>query len=83
LILQGFQRLESDLNIYIKKLNVGFFILIIYVDDCILINNTLTLIEQIKFLLQEEFNMLDGGEIHYTLGNAIFRNNQEGRTILH
>jgi hypothetical protein len=31
LILQGFQRLESDVNIYIKKLNVGFVILTIYV----------------------------------------------------
>jgi hypothetical protein len=78
LILQGFQKLESDVNIYIKKLDVGFVILTVYVDDCILINNTLPLIEQIKFILQQEFKMLDDGEIHYTLGNAILHNHQEG-----
>lgn len=78
LILQGFQRLESDVNIYIKKLNVGFVILTINVDDCIFISNTLTLIEQIKFILQQEFNMSDDGKNHYTLGNAILCNHQEG-----
>ncbi len=78
MILQGFQRLESIVNIYIKKLDVGFVILIVYVDDCILINNTLILIEQIKFILQQEFNMSYDGEIHYTLGNAILHNHQKG-----
>lgn len=78
MILQGFQRLESIVNIYIKKSDVGFVILTIYVDDCILISNTLTLIEQIKFILQQEFNMSDDGEIHYTLGNAILHNHQKG-----
>jgi hypothetical protein len=78
LILQGFQKLESDVNIYIKKLDVGFVILTVYVDDCILISNTLTLIEQIKFIIQQEFNMSNDGEIHYTLSNAILHNHQEG-----
>ncbi len=72
--------MESNANIYIKILNIGFVILIVYVDDCILINNTLTLT---KFILQQEFDMLDDGEIHYTLGNAILHNHKKGWTILH
>jgi hypothetical protein len=78
LILQGFQRLESKVYIYIKKLDFGFVVLTVYVDDCIFISNTLTLIEQIKFILQQEFNMSNDGEIHYTLSNAILYNHQEG-----
>ncbi len=82
-ILQGFQILESNVNIYIKILDVGFFILIVYVDDCIFISNILTLIEQTKFILQQEFDMLDDGKIHYTLGNGILHNHKKGWTILH
>jgi len=42
LVFQGFQRLESNVNIYIKKqVSFGYVILIIYVDDYILINNKL------------------------------------------
>jgi len=62
---------------------MGFVILIVYVDDYVFINNTLTLIKQTKFILQQEFDMLDDEEIHYTLGNAIFHNHQKGWTILH
>lgn len=69
--------MESDANIYIKILNIGFVILIVYVDDCVLINNTLTLIERTKFIFQQEFDMLDDGEIHYTLSNAIFHNHKK------
>jgi hypothetical protein len=43
----------------------------------------LTLIEQTKFIFQQEFDMLDDGEVHYTLGNAILHNNKKGWTILH
>ncbi len=75
--------MESDANIYTKILNIGFFILIVYVDDCVVIYNTLTLIEQTKFILQQEFDMLNDGEIHYTLGNAILHNHKKGWTILH
>ncbi len=69
--------MESDVNIYIKILNIGFVILIVYVDDYELINNTLTLIEQTKFILQQEFDMLGDGEIRYTLSNAILHNHKK------
>ncbi len=84
LIVQGFQRLESDGNIHIKWLDhFGFVIFTIYVDDWILIINTLTLIKQKKCTLQQEFEMLDDGKFDYTLSNAIIHNQQEGWTNLH
>jgi hypothetical protein len=44
-VFQGFQKLESNVNIYIEKqVSFGYAILIIYIDDYILINNKLTLI---------------------------------------
>jgi len=75
LTLQGFTRLKSDANIYIKReKDEGFTILTVYVDDCIIVGNNTTLIQQVKDILQHKFNMFDEGEIHYTLGNAITRN---------
>jgi hypothetical protein len=75
LTLQGFTRLKSDANIYIKReKDEGFTILTVYVDDCIIVSNNTTLIQQVKDILQHEFDMFDEGEIHYTLGNAITRN---------
>jgi hypothetical protein len=46
LIVQGFQKLELNGNIHIKLLDhFGFVVFTIYVDDWILINNTLTLVK--------------------------------------
>jgi len=84
LILQGYRRLESDANTYIKKdNNDGFTIITVYVDGCLIINNKPSLIQLIKNILQQEFDMSDEGEIHYTLGNAIVRNRQKDWTIIH
>ena len=45
LLLQGYTRLESDADIYIKRENdQGFIILIVYVDDCIVVSNKAALI---------------------------------------
>ena len=48
LLLQGYTRLESDANIYIKRENdQGFTILTVYVDDCIVVSNKAALIHEI------------------------------------
>ena len=84
LLLHKFQRLESDASIYIKReTQNNFIILTVYVDDCILMSNQLTLIQNLKAILQMEFDMSDEGDLHYTLGNAILRNRIEGWTIIH
>jgi len=46
LLLHGYQRLDSDANIYIKRTsNNSFTIITVYVDDCILISNKIELIQ--------------------------------------
>lgn len=75
LVFQGFQRLESNVNIYIKKqVSFGYVILIIYVDDYILINNKLILIEQTKSIIKKKIDMMDDAKFHYTLSNVIICN---------
>lgn len=84
LISQGYTRLEADASIYIKRdTSSGFIILAVYVDDCILASNKLSLIQDLKSTLHNQFEMTDDGELHYTLGNAIIRNRQEGCLIMH
>jgi hypothetical protein len=75
LVFQGFQRFESNVNIYIKKqVSFGYVIPIIYVDDHILINNKLTLIKQTKSILKKKFDMMEDENFHYTLSNVIICN---------
>lgn len=75
LVFQGFQRLESNVNIYIKKqVSFGYVILIIYVDDYILINKKLILIEQTKSIIKKKIDMMDDAKFHYTLSNVIICN---------
>ena len=84
LIFHNFHRLEFDASIYIqRKVDNTFLILTVYVDDCIFVSNQLTFILNIKTLLQQEFDMSDEGELHFTLGNAIIRNRSEGWTFIH
>jgi len=45
--------------------------LTINVDDCILINNTLTLFSN------NNFDVMDNKKLHYTLGNAILCNQKK------
>jgi len=63
--------------------NNGFTIITIYVDDCLVITNKPSLIQLIKNILQQEFDIPDEREIHYTLGNTIVRNRPESWTIIH
>jgi hypothetical protein len=52
----------------------GFTILTVYVDDCIVVSNKVSLIQLIKELLQKEIEMTGEEEIHYILSSAIIRN---------
>jgi hypothetical protein len=73
---QGYTRLEANANINIKKGSDGdgFTILTVYVDDCIVVSNKVSLIQLIKELLQKEIEMTGEEEIHYILSSAIIRN---------
>jgi len=64
LIVQGYHQLEANANIYIKnESDNGFTIIIVYVDDFLVISNKPFLIQFIKSILQQEFEMSDEGQI--------------------
>ena len=56
---------------------ISFVILAIYVDDIIPVSNDIEMLNAEKKLLQEKFQMVDQGEIHYILGMSIKRNRSE------
>lgn len=84
LLVNEYQRLKSNANIYLRRENAhGFTTNTIYVDDCILLSKKISLTQQVKAILQTKFEMSDEGDLHYTLSNAIRRNQQESWTSIH
>jgi hypothetical protein len=78
---QGFIKSKGDPNIYIKKDGNGHVALIsLYVDDLIITGNANELIEEIKRLLSQEFEMKDLGQLHYCLGLEVWR--EDGKTLI-
>jgi hypothetical protein len=72
------------LILYIKhQHHGGFQILAIYVDDCVLVNNSLAWIIDLKTILLVEFDIIDKYPIHYCLGNQIIPNQHEGWIFLY
>lgn len=58
LLLNEFQRLKSDASIYLKSENDrGFINTTIYVDDCMLLRNKISLIQQVKTIIQTKFEI--------------------------
>jgi hypothetical protein len=72
LIAHGFSTTKADPNIYVKRDSTHFILIAIYVDDCIILSNTIPAIYSLKHLLSVEFEMSDEGQIHYILGLQIY-----------
>lgn len=66
IFLNEFQRLESNPNIYLKRENDnGFFTnTTIYVDECILWRNKISLIQQVQAIIETKFEMIDEGVLY-------------------
>ena len=58
---------------YLKRLNNGFVILSLYVDNILLIGNSKEMIDIAKKWLSSNFEMKDMGEASYVLGVKIVR----------
>ena len=69
----GFTRMEEDHCAYIKRSNIGFIILSLYVDDILIAGNDKKLIDVTKKWLSSNLEMKDMGEANYVLGVKIFR----------
>ena len=69
----GFTMMDEDHCVYIKRSNIGFIILSLYVDDILITRNDKKLIDVTKKWLSSKFEMKDMGEANYVLGIKIFR----------
>ena len=65
-----------DHCVYVKRLENGFVILTLYVDDMLLIGNSKELINSVKGLLDAQFDMKDVGAANFILGMQITRDRQ-------
>ena len=73
MLKDGFTIMEEDHCVYIKRSNIGFIIMSIYVDDILIAGNCMKLIDVTKKLSSSNIEMKDMGEASYILGVKIFR----------
>jgi histone deacetylase 1/2 len=65
LVTSGFQTSNVDFSLYMKKIDYGIVVIVIYVDDLIIIGDIDVNISDLKKLLKQKFEMKDLGELHY------------------
>ena len=73
MLKDGFSMMEEDHCVYIKRSNIGFIILSLYVDDILIAGNNKKLVHVTEKWLSSNFEMKDMGEVSYVLGVRIFR----------
>ena len=61
MLSQNFQRCKYDLNVYLRKYDGDFIIIVLYVDDLLITGSTLASITFIKIALHDAFEMSDLG----------------------
>lgn len=67
----GFTKTNADQCVYIRNRAEMRSIIAVYVDDLIIISDTLEEINSIKGMLSNRFEMTDLGQLHYCLGITI------------
>ena len=56
----GYKRCEHDCCVYVKSLDNGSFLfLLLYVDDMLIVANSMSEVNKLKILLSREFDMKD------------------------
>lgn len=68
LLKLNFRRSTADQCLYYKINQNDEYFLLIYVDDIIIVSKTITLIDEVKKQLNNEFEVRDLGEVKYYLG---------------
>jgi len=79
---QGFIRLHADHSLYIRRSQSELAIIALYVDDLLILSNTIEAMSKIKSALSREFEMSDCGELHQFLGIRITRDRANRRISL-
>jgi len=79
----GFQRLEADHCVYIKRYGQGkYIILLLYVDDMLIVGHDKNKINRLKKYLGRKFAMKDLGPAQQILGMRIMRDRKNKRLWL-
>ena len=68
-----FQISNAKFSLYVKKIEIGIVMVVIYVDDLIITSDNHVDIGEVKLLLKQKFEMQDLGYLHYFLGIEIIR----------
>ncbi|CAL8995682.1 unnamed protein product [Prunus brigantina] len=71
----GFQHTYSDSSLFVKQVDSGIVILLVYVDDIIITGSAISEIHKVIHSLTVEFELKDLGDLHYFLGIQISRTN--------
>lgn len=69
----GFTRLNADHGVYIRRDDTTLAIITLYVDDLIILTDSLATMESIKHDLESTFEMTDNGDLYYCLGLEVTR----------
>ncbi len=73
LVTSGFQTSNANFSLYVKKIDHGIVVIVIYVDDLIIIGDSDADIFYLKKLLKQKFEMKDLEELHYFLGIEVIQ----------
>ena len=80
---QGFIRSNSDHGVYVRcKNDNSIAIIALYVDDLILLTDSMPMMNELKGELKMAFEMMDCGDIHHFLGLCINRDRPNGTLTL-
>ncbi|CAN6705605.1 unnamed protein product [Malus baccata var. baccata] len=71
--LLGFKTTYADSSLFVKTVDSGIVILLLYVDDIIITGSASASIQQVITALHTEFDIKDLGDLHYFLGIQISR----------
>ncbi|GJZ27279.1 retrotransposon protein, putative, ty1-copia subclass [Tanacetum coccineum] len=69
----GFTQNPDDACVYLKASGSNVAFLVLYVDDILLMGNSVTMLKEVKYWLCKCFSMKDTGEASYILGIKIIR----------
>ena len=68
-----FKMSKVDPSLYVKKVNDCIVVILIYVDDLIIVGDSMAEIRKLKKNQETQFHMKDLGELKYFLGIEIIR----------
>ncbi|KAK8916316.1 hypothetical protein KSP39_PZI023164 [Platanthera zijinensis] len=78
----GFERLNSDHCVYIQRKGEHFTFLTLYVDDMLLVGNSVKMIQHVKKMLSAKFEMKDLGPASVILRMQIIRDRSKRKLWL-